>query len=107
MGASTRRCELSLWQEGDSVALAVTNRGATIPDEAVARLFEPFWQGPADGSQRRYGGLGLGLYIVREIVCAHGGTIDVQSKDGLTTFTVRLPRALEPAADALESAPAH
>jgi len=53
-------------------------------------LFQPFRGG--DGTQR-LGGLGLGLFITKEIAIAHGGTIDVSSstEEG-TTFTVHLPR---------------
>ncbi|MGH9885842.1 MAG: sensor histidine kinase, partial [bacterium] len=69
------------------VYVAVTNSGPTIPSEALDRLFEPFWQGAA-----RSRGLGLGLYIVQQIVHAHGGTIAVRSEADQTTFTVRLPR---------------
>jgi PAS domain S-box-containing protein len=99
--------QVSLCGDGEAVALAVTNRGPTIPDDAVERLFEPFWQAPGDAAPRQHGGLGLGLYIVREIVTAHGGTIDVRSRDCVTTFTVRLPRSLHRAVDAFQSAPAH
>lgn len=79
----------------DSEALlAVTNRGPAIPPERAAWLFEPFRHSdplPADGSRPR--GLGLGLYIVKQIVTAHGGTITFESSAGLgTTFIVRIPR---------------
>jgi phosphoserine phosphatase RsbU/P len=60
-----------------------------IPPALLAVLFDPFQRGRAGGSNA--GGLGLGLYIVREIVYAHGGTIEVSS-DTLTTFRVTLPR---------------
>ena len=99
--------ELSLWEEGASVAASVTNRGPTIPEDALAHLFDPFWQAPTEGAARRQDGLGLGLYIVREIVGAHRGTINVQSRDGITTFTVRLPRSLRPTLDAFDAAPWH
>ena len=84
--------QLSLTQEDGDIELVVSNRGATIPPEHVAQLFEPFWQGPANGQTSRRKGLGLGLWIVREIVRHHGGTIDVRSADEVTAFTVRLPR---------------
>jgi signal transduction histidine kinase len=62
--------------------------GAPIPDDAIPRLFDPFRRGDS-GSE----GLGLGLYIVREIVRAHGGTVDVRSTTAEgTTFTVTLPK---------------
>jgi len=74
---------VALAGEGEAVLLSVSNRGPVIPPELVHRLFEPFQQG-TDGR----GTLGLGLFIVREIVRAHGGTIEVRSSDDLTTFAV-------------------
>jgi signal transduction histidine kinase len=73
--------------DGDVVVLAVHNGGDVIPSELLPHLFEPFRRGEASG------GVGLGLFIVREIVLAHGGKVDVTSSstDG-TTFTVRVPR---------------
>ncbi len=91
-GAHEAPVRLELTQAGGDVELVVSNRGATIPAEHVAQLFEPFWQGPANGQSSRRKGLGLGLWIVREIVRHHGGTIDVRSADEVTAFTVRLPR---------------
>lgn len=74
--------------EPDAVLLRVHNRGEAIPPDELPRLFEPFRR----GSPERIG-LGLGLYIVRQILEAHGGTVDVISnpKTG-TTFTTRWPR---------------
>ena len=77
--------------EGELVHLSVSNTGPVIPPELFDRLFEPFQQGTDSGDRRH--GLGLGLFIVREIVRAHGGTIDVRSRDELTTFAVTLPRS--------------
>jgi signal transduction histidine kinase len=75
------------------LALTVHNGGPPIPAEQLPRLFDPFIQGRPTAGGRRSGGLGLGLYIVREIVRAHGGTIDVASEPASgTTFIVRLPR---------------
>ncbi len=70
----------------------LTNDGV-IPAERHAGLFDPF----KDGHQRagRNEGLGLGLYIVQQIVTAHAGSIDVRTEDERrTVFRVRLPRAL-------------
>jgi PAS domain S-box-containing protein len=90
-GAIESAVRVALAEEGDAVRLSVSNRGPVIPPEIVDRLFEPFQQGTqSNGNGRR--GLGLGLFIVREIVRAHGGAIDVSSYDDLTTFAVRLPR---------------
>jgi signal transduction histidine kinase len=81
--------EVRLSSEDGAVSVAVSNRGPTIPAEQVPQLFEPFRQGD---HPRKSGGLGLGLFIVRSLVIAHGGEIDVVSRDGVTTFTVRFPR---------------
>ena len=78
------------------VTLSVHNEGIPIPPDATAKIFEsltradPTEEGEADAGRIN---LGLGLYISKEIVIAHGGTIGVTSseKDG-TTFTVKLPR---------------
>jgi NtrC-family two-component system sensor histidine kinase KinB len=76
-------------RRGDEVAISVTDTGAGIPRDYLARVFEPFVQVP-DGSA---GGAGLGLAISRRIVEAHGGRLTVQSEPGrgsTFTFTVRL-----------------
>lgn len=70
---------------GAYVLVAVENEGE-IPAQARRTLFEPFRTGK-DGS----GSVGLGLYIVKQIAEAHGGHIDVESGNGKTRFTVRLP----------------
>ncbi|MFL5346302.1 MAG: ATP-binding protein [Hyalangium sp.] len=75
-----------------SVQVEVHNQGTPIPRELLPRLFEPFRTGPqTEGTVRA--SLGLGLYIVRELVEAHGGTIAVQSETGMgTRFILTLPR---------------
>ena len=76
------------------VSLCVHNQGPPIQSEVVPQLFEPFRRGDASVE-----GLGLGLYIVREIVRAHGGSVDVRSSAGEgTMFAVTLPREVERAA---------
>jgi len=89
-GAREYPVTVALDGEGETVRLSVSNRGPVIPPELVERLFEPFQQGTDSRTRRR--GLGLGLFIVREIVRAHGGSIDVRSLEDLTTFVVTLPR---------------
>jgi signal transduction histidine kinase len=74
----------------DQVTLRVRNRGPPMPPEVLAHLFEPFSRAP-DEKSRKASGLGLGLYIAREIVRGHRGEIDARS-DGETVVTVRLPR---------------
>ena len=74
--------------------LAVANQGDPIPPTIAARLFQPFFR----GSQRsEYEGLGLGLYIAREICVAHGGALDVVSSIEETRFIARIP-AVQPRA---------
>ncbi|MFL5357338.1 PAS domain S-box protein [Archangium sp.] len=82
---------VSTWSEGPDVCLEVHNEGGPIPAELLPGLFEPYRQGPEAGEGR--GSLGLGLYITRQIVLGHQGTLEVRSLKGEgTTFTVRLPR---------------
>jgi len=73
----------------DSVSLVVRN-GGTIPPEVLTHLFDPF-RGQRAG---RGEGLGLGLYIVNQIVQAHQGTVQVATeRNDETSFRVHLPRA--------------
>jgi signal transduction histidine kinase len=74
------------------VTLAVRNAGASLPPEVLAHLFEPFSRPPDDRS-RKSSGLGLGLYISREIVRGHGGEIGAEVVGGEMIVTVRLPRS--------------
>ena len=79
--------------EEEAVTLAVHNEGTPIPPERLRQLFEPFHrgEGTADRSSRN---VGLGLYIVKQLVAAHRGSISARSAEGEgTTFEVRLPRA--------------
>ena len=80
--------------EPDAVVLRVRNEGPQVPPEVLTHLFEPFSRGP-DEKSRKASGLGLGLYISREIVRGHGGEIGAAS-DGETVVTVRLPRRATP-----------
>ncbi len=80
--------------DDETAVLAVENQGPAISPELMPVLFEPFCRGPVLRDPSHARGLGLGLYIVRQVVDAHGGSIDVDSTDERgTTFTVRLPRA--------------
>jgi signal transduction histidine kinase len=78
----------------DTVTVHVQNRGEPIPAEAQQNLFAPLRQRPGAEGERRAGssGLGLGLYITREIAVAHGGCVGITSDGEGTTFCVRLPR---------------
>jgi signal transduction histidine kinase len=75
------------------VWLEVTNRGPNIDPSALGQMFDPLKRGLAQAeSHDSRRGLGLGLFIVREIAGAHGGDVDVRCEGGETTFAVRLPR---------------
>lgn len=84
-------------QPGSSVALSVHNEGVPIPPDLLPTIFEPLkrYASRESAAERNPGSIGLGLYIVREIVAAKGGTVEVAStaEEG-TTFTVCLPRFL-------------
>ncbi len=74
----------------DAIVVRVHNRGA-IPQSLLPHIFDPFRS--TQRARPRSGGLGLGLFIVKEIVRAHGGTVDVSSSESAgTTVSVRLPR---------------
>ena len=74
----------------EHIVVTVSNQGKTIPDDKLETLFEKFYR--LDESRTsNTGGTGVGLAIAKEIVLLHGGTISADSKNGLTTFTVKLP----------------
>jgi signal transduction histidine kinase len=79
----------------NGVEIAVHNEGTGIPPSMIPTLFDSFFQGRLDeeANDIHSNSLGLGLYICKEIILAHGGTIEVQSSDDEgTTFIVGLPR---------------
>lgn len=80
-------------QEGAQVALQVSDTGVGIPSDQLERIFERFYQ--VNGSiWRRYGGIGLGLALVKEIARTYGGQVSVESQVGEgSTFRVLLPVA--------------
>jgi PAS domain S-box-containing protein len=96
--------ELTVREEGPRVRLTVRDHGIGIAPDDVERIFHRYEQAI---SSRAYGGLGLGLYIARQIVEAHGGAIRVESEPGAgSTFTVELPREPPPPAER-EGGPEH
>jgi signal transduction histidine kinase len=86
---------LKAHSENGEVVLSVHNEGRPIPKKKHAIIFDPLIHGEMvkQGERREADSLGLGVYIVRQIVLAHRGTIELTSNatEG-TTFTVRLPR---------------
>jgi signal transduction histidine kinase len=86
-----------LRDQGDSVILSVHDPGVGIPVDQLEAVFGLFYQAE-DPVSRRTGGMGLGLYISKEIVTRHGGRIWADSKPGEgSTFSLSLPREPTPA----------
>jgi signal transduction histidine kinase len=76
-------------ESGNLVMISVVDTGIGIPSSRLEEIFEPFHQ-LDESSTRRFGGAGLGLSLVRQIVEAHGSMMDVQSTEGHGT-TIRFP----------------
>jgi len=74
------------------VVVEISNRGDPIPADVLPLIFEPFIRAKRR-ERSATGNLGLGLYIAKQIVLSHGGTLDARSADGTTSFVTRLPRS--------------
>jgi PAS domain S-box-containing protein len=81
--------------EGDTAVLEVQDAGAGIPASLLPHVFDLFVQGERT-LDRRAGGLGIGLTLVRRLVELHGGTVRADSTDEGSRFTVRLPATVPP-----------
>jgi signal transduction histidine kinase len=87
--ASGQPVDVRVWQEDGEARVAVEDRGSGIPLEDLERIFGRFEQA---GASRNYGGLGLGLYLSREIALAHGGSIEARNREGGgASFLLRIP----------------
>src|SRR5437899_5450374 len=95
-----------LARDDHDVRLAVSDTGIGFDPEVAAHLFERFRQGDS-GTTRQYGGLGLGLGIVRHLVELHGGTVSAESagENRGSLFTVCLPIVQAPATAAAAAPP--
>jgi signal transduction histidine kinase len=94
---SPRGGSVTVWAERREaqVCVSVRDEGIGIPADAIPRLFQRFFR-VGNGEARRISGIGVGLYVVREIVALHGGTVEVQSSEGQgSTFTIALPALRE------------
>jgi signal transduction histidine kinase len=90
-GAKDRPVRVALRRVTGGCVILVSNEGIPIPREMVPSLFEPFRRGANGESANPRGHMGLGLYIVNQIVQAHEGRIDVESTPRGTHFTVFIP----------------
>jgi len=81
---------LRIREGGSKAYISISNEGDTIPANELPLVFDRFHKLDKSRTQNR-DGWGLGLYIVKTIVCSHGEDISVSSKDGKTTFTFTLP----------------
>lgn len=82
---------VTLTVEAQQASLAVRDHGIGIPADALPNLFQRFYRAENSATQN-ISGLGVGLYVVKEIVELHGGTVEVQSTEGAgSVFTVCLP----------------
>ncbi len=88
-----REIIVRLTQNPDAVIVSVTDRGIGIPQNQLHRIFDRFFQvNTSPEKMRKYPGLGLGLYISREIIIIHGGTMWVKSEEGKgSTFFFSIP----------------
>lgn len=80
---------LDIAESGESIAVTVSNTGKDIDPEKVPKIFNKFYQ--ADESHAGEGN-GIGLAIVKRVVDLHGGKVTVKSQNGMTSFTVELPK---------------
>ncbi|MCP3143639.1 ATP-binding protein [Pyxidicoccus xibeiensis] len=94
--------------DGEEVEVSIQDQGIGIPADKQPRLFNRFYR-PHAGTPHDRGGMGVGLYIAREIVQQHGGQLTLESREGEgTTVRVRLPlRVAHEGTDAHPSAPGH
>ena len=90
-GADPLVISLAVERRGDWISLRFADNGQGVPEEALPHLFDQFWRADQARSTQNGEGSGLGLYIAKYIVEAHGGTIRAENGGGLV-FTIQLPR---------------
>jgi signal transduction histidine kinase len=88
--------KIRLTGTADTVHFEVANSGAMATPEEASNLFDPLVRGTGENVRQDANGLGLGLYIARQIALAHGGEITVHPHHAATVFAVSLPREREP-----------
>src|SRR5262249_3996775 len=94
---------VAVWADNDQLCVSVTDRGQGIPPDRLEAVFEPHVRLVRRGDQEAPKGSGLGLFIARGIMQAHGGSIRAESTPGQgSTFTISLPAVSPFAALALK-----
>ena len=103
-GTSVR---IAVADRGDAVETRISNQGSAIAAEDLVSMFDPMvrLRQHASYDSEASPGLGLGLYVARQLVLAHGGSIEARSSDGWNIFTVRLPRASKVAESKCQGSP--
>lgn len=91
-GLPARPVDVVMARDGDDLVLEVANEAEEIPEARRANLFKPF-KGEGASNPRNRTGLGLGLYIVQQIVIEHGGAVGLDYENGRVVLRVRLPGA--------------
>lgn len=81
--------EIKIAESEDTLAVTISNNGDTIPTENLKKIFNKFYQTDESHSSE---GNGIGLAIVKRVTELHNGSVSVESKNNLTSFTVRLPK---------------
>ncbi len=87
--------DIAVHTQGRMACLSVSDRGIGIPADSLPKLFDRFYRAP-NAEANSINGLGVGLYVVREIIRLHGGDVTVESQENMgSTFTITLPLAIE------------
>ena len=81
------KLKISVEKVGEQTVVKIANEGVAIPEEDYQKVFHKFYQGQTVYKKE---GNGIGLSIVKHIIDLHEGEISAKSKDGFTTFTVKL-----------------
>ncbi|MGW0522602.1 sensor histidine kinase [Crossiella sp. NPDC003009] len=87
--------ELAVWTADGNALVRITDNGPGIPPADQERIFDRFYR-VDDSRSRDKGGSGLGLAVVRSLVTAHGGTVELTSEPGRTSFLLRFPLSRTP-----------